>query len=120
MISPDSFLMLIIICLFLCVLVCLGPFFASSVSCLIPFFSSMILFYVSFSLFFFSSAYSTMSFSALFAFCHYSFLFLSTLSISVSSVLLRFILHSVHGFLQDSVHLFTVGSLSFKASNLFF
>ena len=26
MISPDSFLMLIIICLFLCLLICLGPF----------------------------------------------------------------------------------------------
>ena len=32
MISPDSFLMLIIICLFLCLLICLGPFLASSVS----------------------------------------------------------------------------------------
>ena len=49
-ISPDSFLMLNSICLFLCLVLCLGPFRASNVFVLIPFLFSMVLFYVSFSL----------------------------------------------------------------------
>ena len=34
MISPDASLVLIVVCLFLCSLICLGPFLASTVSCI--------------------------------------------------------------------------------------
>ena len=42
--------MLTIICLFLCLLICLGPFLAANVSCINSFLSSLLVFYVSFSL----------------------------------------------------------------------
>ena len=50
MISPDSFLMLVIICLFMCLWICLGPFLASNVSCVNSFLFSLLLIDVSFSL----------------------------------------------------------------------
>ena len=107
-ISPDSFLKLIIICLFLCLLICLGPFLASNVSIINSF-----LFLCALVLRFFftnllSSAYSTLSFSVLFVFCLNSFLFLSTFSISVSSILFFIVdfcvLCGVHRFSQNCVH----------------
>ena len=63
LISPESFLMPIIVCLFLCLLVCLGPFLLLMFPELIPFFPSVLLFYVSCLLLFLSSVYSTLSFS---------------------------------------------------------
>ena len=83
MISPDSSLILIIICS----LICLGPLLASNVSCINSF-----LFLLALVLCFFfpnllCSAYSTLSFSLLFAFCRNSFLSLCKLSISESSSL---------------------------------
>ena len=86
-ISPDSFLMLIIICSFLCLLICLVPFLASSVSSInsFLFLRALVLRFLFTNLL--SSAYSTLSFSVLFVFCLNSFLFLSKFSISVSSIL---------------------------------
>ena len=86
-ISPDSFLLLIIMCLFLSLLIRLGPFIASNISCInsFLFFRPLVLRY--FFAILLSSACSTLSFSVLFAFCHNSFFILSKLLISVSSVL---------------------------------
>ena len=87
MISPDSFLMLIIICIFLCLLICLGPFLASGVSSISSFLFLRALVLRFFFTNLLSYAYSTLSFGVLFVFCLNSFLFLSRFSISVSSIL---------------------------------
>ena len=79
--------MFIIICLFLCWLICLGSFLASNVSCInsFLFLGALVLRFFFSSLL--SSAYSTLSFGVLFVFCRNSFLLLSKLSVSVSSML---------------------------------
>ena len=122
--STHSFLILIIICLFLCLLICLGPFLAS-ISCI-----NFFLFLLALVCFFFtnllSSAYSTLSFRIVFAFCCSSSLFLYKLSVYVSSVLflnmdfcVSFCMVSID-FLRILFIFSKVGSLSFKASNLFY
>ena len=82
-ISPESFVMLITICLYLCLLICLGPFLASNVSCITSFLFLLALVLRFFFTNFLSSAYSALSFSVLnvFFFGPNSFLFLSPLSI---------------------------------------
>ena len=62
-ISPDSFLMLIIICLFLWLLIRLEPFLASDVSCINSFLFLLALVLYFFFTNVFSSTYSTLSFS---------------------------------------------------------
>ena len=101
--------MLIIICLFLCLLICLGAFITSTVSCIDSF-----LYLLAFVLRFFStnllsSAYSALSFSTLFAFCRNSYLFLSKfLNFCIFSTLLDYgflcFIFDVHRFFQDFVH----------------
>ena len=126
MISPDSFLMLIIICLFLCILICLGPFLASSVSSINSFLFLRALVLRFFFTNLLSSAYSTLSFSVLFVFCLNSFLFLSKFSISVSSILFSVVDFCVWFCMVSIASLRTVfifsidGSSSFRVSNLFF
>ena len=105
-VSPDSFLMLIITCLFLCLLFFLGLFLASNVS--FVFLCALVL------RFFFTdllnSAYFALSFSVFLAFCRNASLFLSKLYISVSSVLFVFvdfccvILYGIYRFSQNFVH----------------
>ena len=134
MISPDSFLMLVIICLFLCLLICLGPFLASSVSSINSFLFLRALVLRFFFTNLLSSAYSTLSFSGFFLFVCFlfflfglnSFLFLSKLSISVSSILFSVVDFCVWFCMVSIASLRTVfifsidGSSSFRVSNLFF
>ena len=67
-ISPDSFLKLIIICLFLRLSIRLGPFLASNVSSINSFLFLRALVLRFFFTNLLSSAYSTLSFSVLFVF----------------------------------------------------
>ena len=68
----------------------------------------------------------TLSFTVLFAFCRYSFLFSSKLLISVSSVLFLivdfFVLFCIESiaFVRISLIFYIAGFSSFKALNLFF
>ena len=107
--------MLIIICLFLRLLICLRLFLASNESVLASNDSCVISFHSHPALvlrFFFTnllgSADSILSFSVLFAFCRNSFHFLSKVSISVSSVLFLIVdcsvVYGVRRFGQDFVH----------------
>ena len=123
--SPDSFLMLIIICLFLYLLSCLGPFLASNVSGINSFLFLRALVLCLFFTNLLGSAYSTLSFSVLFVFCLNSFLFLSRFSISVSPILFLIVDFRVLFCMVsiDSlriVFIFSIdGSSSFRVSNLF-
>ena len=138
-ISPDSFLTLIIICLFLCLLIRLGPFLASSVSSInsFPFLHALVLCFFFTNLL--SSAYSTLSFSVLFVvvvvgggfffvlfFGLNSFLFLSKFSISVSSILFSIVDFCVWFCMVSidslrTVFIFSIdGSSSFRVLNLLF
>ena len=124
MISPDSFLMLIIIYLFLCLLVCLGPFLVSNVSSINSFLFLRALILCFFFTNLLSSAYSTLSFCVLFVFCRNSFLFLSRFSMSVSSILFLIVDFCVLFCMVsiDSLRIVFIlsidGSSSFKVSNL--
>ena len=126
MISPD-FLMLIIICLFLCLLICLGPLFASNASCIysVLFLRALFLFhsFVEFCIFYL--VFLCFGLFCFFVFCRNSFLFLSKLSMSVPSILFLIVDFCVLFYMVSIDYLrilfifFVEGSWSFRMSNLF-
>ena len=124
--SSYSLSLFIEFCLFLCLLICLGPFRASNVSYINSFLFLLALVLLFFFTNLLSSAYCTLYLSVLFAFYRNSFIFISEHSIFASPVIflvvdfcVLFCMVSID--FARIVFLFSiVGSSSFKPSNLWF